>query len=180
MEQPNSNHISHVKLESKKPKKNSVKFLIGYALLAVVLGVFLLRSFVREECNSQSKIQKMEPKLGEDLTKWLKNYLDDNLILALTYFLYFLAFSLYYFSYDLTYKKSPMDIFIVPVMLGVSFFMTMFTRDYIVQDSSDFCKIELTKCLHLTLKFGGAYFTLVSFIALQHFFTTFCEKKTLN
>ena len=180
MEQLNSNHISHVKLETKKPKKNSVKSLIGYALLALVLGMFFLRGLVREECNPEFKIQKLEPTPGEDLTKWLKNYLDDNLILALTYFLYFVAFSLYYFSYDLTYKRYPMDIFIVPVMLGVSFVMTMFTRDYIVQDSSDHCKIELTKGLQTFLNFGGAYFTLITFIAFQHFLTKFCEKNTIE
>ena len=178
MEQPNSNHISHVKLESKKPKKNLVKFF-GYALLAVVLGVLIQIKFV-QECNHQPKIQKLEPTPGEELTTWLKNYLDDNLILALTYFLYFLWFSLYYFNCDLTYKKSPIYILIYPIFLGVMFFMTMFTRDYIVQDPSDFCKIKLTKCLHITLLYGGAYFTIFAFIALQHLLTTFCQKKALN
>ena len=97
MEQPTSNPISpNVKPQSKKTEENFVGTLISSILLALAVGVVLLALLLPKACNEDpqtpvmkliSEIQKLETKVGDQLTKpltkpltkadtWLENNLN--------------------------------------------------------------------------------------------------------
>ena len=163
-------------------------------LVAIVVEGIFQAIFLPKACNEdpQTPIMKLESQFQEELTEltkplrkmdaWLENNLDENVKLVLPYFsnvILFLGFSVIYFMVNSAYKESAIEILGISVStFGGLGLVHLLTRDYLFQDSSEDCELELTKRLHVFQFVCMFHFVMLAFIAFQQFLTKNCEKST--
>ena len=186
MEKPLSKQItSNVGTQTKSTKTNLVGTFIYSVLVALIMGGIFQAISLPKACNEdpQSPIMKLESQIQEEFTEidnWLENNLGTNLQLFIQYLknvLIFLTLSLTYFIVSSLYKDSAIETLTLFVSLfGCWIMIFKFMRDYYFQDSSENCKIELTKNLHEVQLVCMFHFVMLAFIAFQQFLTKNCEK----
>ena len=75
------------------------------------------------------------------------------------------------------YKEAPIKTLSTSLCLNGCFILvSMLTRYYFFQESSESCKIALDVPVQIAQLSGGAFFVTLAFIAFQQFLTKHCEK----
>ena len=189
MEQPTSNQNSpNVKLQTKRTKTNLMRSFFLVVFLALATGVFLQVISLPKTCTEdpQSPIMKLESQIQKELMEidriaydWLKNNLNSIMKICLqklNIVLMFFVLSLSYFFVNSMYKDSAIETLALFVSLfGCWIMIFKSIRDYYFQDSSENCRIELTKNLHEVQLVCMFHFVMLAFIAFQQFLTKNCE-----